>query len=68
MSMQSDLVIKTTGWVLSSDGEYLKREVLPEDTLIFWKLTVLSDYCSCNRACWSYISRGINTVHVHPCT
>lgn len=30
---------------MSSEGEYLKREILPKDNFMHWKLTIMGDHC-----------------------
>lgn len=47
--------------------EYLKREVLPKDNFMHWKLTTMGDHCCCDGACWSDTARGFYIGLVHPC-
>lgn len=67
MLMQRGSVTETTGWVLSSEGEYLKREVRPKDNFTCWKLTIMGDYCCCDGACGSDTVRGFYIALVHSC-
>lgn len=59
MLMQRGSVTETTGRVLSSEGEYLKREVRPKPyNFTLWKLTIMGDHCCCDGACGSDTVRG----------
>lgn len=67
MLMQRGSVTETTGWVLLSEGEYLKREVRPKPyNFTRWKLMIMGDHCCCDGACWSDTVRGFYIALVHP--
>lgn len=66
MLMHRGSVTETTGCVLSSEREYLKREALPKDNLMHWKLTVMGDHCCCEGVCWSDTARGFYIVLIPP--
>lgn len=45
MLMQRNSMTKTGLRAFSSEGEYLKIEVLTKDYFMHWKLTVRGDHC-----------------------